>query len=253
MALRFSVITIFPELVAAFMACGIVRKACADGLANITTFNPRDFTADARRTVDDVSYGGGPGMVMKVAPLRAAVHAAKKTIGPGHVVYLSPQGQRLRQRDLSALLEHQHLILMAGRYEGVDERVLECDVDAEWSIGDYVLSGGELPALVLMDAMIRLIPGALGDAASAINESFAGGLLDYPHYTRPEVIDGQQVPPVLLSGNHQQIAEWRQRQAVTRTLERRPDLLEEAAVDSKVQALTRQIRAELDKKTEEEG
>ncbi|MGD9600560.1 MAG: tRNA (guanosine(37)-N1)-methyltransferase TrmD [Gammaproteobacteria bacterium] len=225
MAREFTVITLFPSLVEAYADIGLARKGRAAGLLEIHGLNPRDFAPDARRTVDDLPYGGGPGMVLQVAPLRAAIRAARARRPDSHVVYLSPQGRQLTQEALPDLLGFEHLVLLAGRYEGVDERILERDVDAEWSIGDYVLSGGELPALVIIDALIRLIPGVMGDAESAIAESFTTGLLDYPHYTRPEVIDGQAVPPVLLSGHHAEIAAWRLRESVRRTARRRPDLL----------------------------
>jgi tRNA (guanine37-N1)-methyltransferase len=245
---HFSLITLFPEIIDAYCAVGILRKARGAGLIEVTTINPRDFTYDERRTVDDVPYGGGPGMVMQVAPLRAAITAARASQPASHVVYLSPQGRQLRQSDVMRFLDHRHLILVAGRYEGIDERLVERDIDAEWSIGDYVLSGGELPALVLLDAIVRLIPGALGDSDSALQDSFEGSLLDHPHYTRPETIDGQRVPPVLLSGNHAAIAEWRRREAVFRTLVRRPDLLADATLDPHTQRLVREISEEISKK-----
>jgi tRNA (guanine37-N1)-methyltransferase len=224
----FTVITLFPELIEAFAKVGLARKARAQQLVEIETLNPRDFTHDARRTIDDVPYGGGPGMVMQVAPLRAAIKHARARRPAAQVIYLSPQGRRLQQSDLPTLLHCKELVLLAGRYEGVDERIIERDIDAEWSIGDYVLSGGELPAMVMLDALIRLIPGVMGAPESAAAESFVDGLLDFPHYTRPESIDGQTVPAVLLSGNHAEIAAWRLREAVRRTIARRPDMLAEA-------------------------
>lgn len=249
---RFNLITLFPELIQAYCACGIVRKALAAGHVEVSTLNPRDFTDDERRTVDDVTYGGGPGMVMQVTPLRRAIAAAKAT-DHAYVVYLSPQGRRLTQRDVINFLQYEHLILVAGRYEGVDERLLERDIDAQWSIGDYVLSGGELPALVLLDAIIRLIPGVLGDSESAQNESFMTPLLDHPHYTRPETVDGQAVPAVLLSGNHAAIATWRRRAAIMRTLERRPDLLSGADLDDETRRLVRELIVELSEKEPSKG
>lgn len=226
---RFTCITLFPDLIQAFRDTGIVRKARAGGLIDITTLNPRDFAADNRGTVDDAPYGGGPGMVMMARPLRQAVAAARSLHpGPSHVVYLSPQGRRLDERSLPLLAEHRHLVLLCGRYEGIDERVIEGDVDSEWSLGDFVLTGGEIPAMAVIDALTRRLEGALGDARSASEDSFATGLLDHPHYTRPEVIDGMTVPPVLLSGNHAAIAQWRRKQALGRTWRRRPDLLDEA-------------------------
>lgn len=241
----FSLITLFPELVDAFAAIGLARKARAAGLLDIEAISPRDFATDARRTVDDVPYGGGPGMVMQVAPLRRAIAVTRERLPGAHVIYLSPQGRTLRQELLPELLARPHLILVAGRYEGIDERLIAHDVDEEWSIGDYVLSGGELPALVLMDALIRLIPGVMGDPASAEAESFARGLLDFPHYTRPENIDGQAVPPVLLSGDHARIAEWRLRAAILRTALRRPDLLAQALSQPEISRRWAEISAEL--------
>jgi tRNA (guanine37-N1)-methyltransferase len=252
---RFSVITLFPELVEAYCACGIVRKARAAALVDIATLNPRDFAHDERRTVDDIPYGGGPGMVLQVSPLRRAITAAKAAhpSSSGHVVYLSPQGRRLTQRDVGEFRHYEHLILLAGRYEGIDERLIERDVDAEWSIGDYVLSGGELPALVLLDAIVRLIPGALGDAESAQRDSFMGPFLDHPHYTRPDTVDGQAVPAVLQSGNHRAIETWRRRAAVLRTLERRPDLLVGAELDDPTRKLVQELSVELSKKVPPKG
>ena len=240
----FSVITLFPELIHEFAKIGMVRKACAAGLATVVAINPRDFAQDARRTVDAAPYGGGPGMVMQVPPLRRAIAGARAAHPHAQVIYLSPQGRRLTQPDVRAFLTLPHLVLVAGRYEGVDERLLERDIDAEWSIGDYVLSGGELPALVLIEAIVRLIPGVLGDAESALSDSFCTALLDHPHYTRPECIDDQAVPPVLLSGDHAAIAAWRQREAVRRTLQRRPDLLACLNDDPALLALVRTIGRE---------
>lgn len=247
----FSLITLFPELVDVFAAIGLARKATAAGLARFEAVSPRDFASDARRTVDDVPYGGGPGMVMQVAPLRRAIAHCRERLPGAHVIYLSPQGRPLTQAALPGLLEHPHLVLVAGRYEGIDERLVEHDIDAEWSIGDYVLSGGELPALVLADALLRLIPGVMGDPASADAESFTHGLLDFPHYTRPEQIDGQQVPPVLLSGDHARIARWRLREAVRRTALRRPDMLTAALANPEIAAVWSEIAAESAQKTGE--
>jgi tRNA (guanine37-N1)-methyltransferase len=225
--MRFDVITIFPEMFAAFSESGITRRALDLGLIELKLWNPRDFTSDKHRTVDDRPYGGGPGMVMLYAPLKAAIdaaHADDARVAP--VVYLSPQGAQLKQRMVSAMQPLSRVILLAGRYEGIDERLIQSEVDFELSIGDYVLSGGELPAMVLMDALTRQIPGALGDAQSAEQDSFADGLLDCPHYTRPEEIAGQRIPEVLQSGNHAEIARWRAAEALARTQARRPDLLE---------------------------
>lgn len=249
----FTVITLFPELVEAFASVGLARKALAQRLVALDTLNPRDFATDARRTVDDVPYGGGPGMVMQVGPLRAAIERVRRESPDAHVIYLTPQGRRFEQRDCTELLTHRRLVLLAGRYEGIDERVIERDVDAEWSIGDYVLSGGELPALVLLDALIRLIPGVMGDPASAAADSFADGLLDFPHYTRPDLVDGQAVPEVLLSGNHARIAAWRLREAVRRTFQRRPDLLAVAPRTPEIDAILAELGAPDPQKSRGEG
>ena len=205
---------------------GIVRKACDLGLAVVEAVNPRDFTDDARRTVDDTPYGGGPGMVMLAEPLRRALDSIRGTGLPApHVVGLSPQGRRLDERGLTELGSHEHLVFLAGRYEGIDERVIERCVDSEWSLGDFVMSGGELAAMAIIDALVRRLPGALGDERSAVEDSFTDGLLDHPHYSRPELLDGMAVPAVLRSGNHAEIARWRRQQALGRTWIRRPDLL----------------------------
>ncbi len=204
---------------------GVSRRAHQNKLYDLTTWNPRDFTKDKHKTVDDRPYGGGPGMVMMYQPLKdtlSAIEAATKE--KPYVVYLSPQGAPLTQQKVTKLSQYRHLTLLCGRYEGVDERFIDSLVDEEISIGDFVVSGGELPAMMLMDAVIRLIPGALGHAQSAEQDSFTDGLLDCPHYTRPEVVDGMCVPDVLLSGNHGKIASWRQAQKQTRTQQRRPDL-----------------------------
>jgi tRNA (guanine37-N1)-methyltransferase len=201
------------------------------------TWNPRDYTQDRHGSVDDRPYGGGPGMVMQVQPLRDTLRAVRAEAGAAPVIYLSPQGQRLTQARVRELSGMAGLILLAGRYEGIDERVIDTEVDEELSIGDYVLSGGELPALVLMDAVTRLIPGALGDADSAQADSFMDGVLDYPHYTRPEEIDGSRVPAPLLGGNHAEIRRWRLKQALGRTWLRRPDLLLAVELDAERQSL----------------
>lgn len=225
--MRFDVITIFPEMFTAFSESGITRRALDLGLIELKLWNPRYFTRDKHRTVDDRPYGGGPGMVMLYAPLKAAIDAARADDDrAAPVVYLSPQGAPLKQRMVAAMQPLSRMILLAGRYEGIDERLIQSEVDLEVSIGDYVLSGGELPAMVLMDALTRQIPGALGDAQSAEQDSFTDGLLDCPHYTRPEEIAGQRIPEVLQSGNHAEIARWRAAEAQARTQARRPDLLE---------------------------
>lgn len=236
--MRIDVVTLFPELVQALTEYGIPRRAAERGLLQLETWNPRDFTRDRHRTVDDRPYGGGPGMVMLVEPLRDAIRAARQAAGePAPVIYLSPQGRRLDQAGVRELAQRPRLILVAGRYEGIDERLIEAEIDEEWSIGDYVLSGGELAAMVLVDAVTRLLPGALGDADSAGQDSFTEQLLDYPHYTRPEEVDGRRVPEVLLGGNHAEIERWRRQQALGRTWERRPDLLEGLDLDEERQRL----------------
>lgn len=218
--------SLFPEMFEAVSAYGITSRAARAGILELAFWNPRDFATDRHRTVDDRSYGGGPGMLMKVAPLRDAIDAARAKSGPDcKVAYLSPQGKRVNQQVLQELAQRERLILVAGRYEGIDERLLGMVIDEEYSIGDYVLSGGELAAMVLIDGITRLLPGAVGDPASVQRDSFCEGLLDYPQYTRPEVIDGLPVPAVLLSGNHNEIARWRLKQSLGKTLEKRPDLL----------------------------
>jgi len=225
--MRFDVVTLFPEMFQAMIGDGVTGRAFDKGLARLATWNPRDYTTDVHRTVDDRPYGGGPGMVMKVEPLQAAIEDARKAAAKNtRVVYLSPQGQRMDQPAVQRLAQRDGMILIAGRYEGIDERIIDRYVDEEWSIGDYVLSGGELPALVLMDAVLRLLPGVLGTADSAEQDSFTDGLLDCPHYTRPELIEDMPVPDVLKSGNHGAIRRWRLKQSLGRTWLRRPDLLE---------------------------
>ena len=227
MSIRFDVISLFPELIQAVTESGVTGRAVEQGLLQVEQWNPRDFTQDVHRTVDDRPYGGGPGMVMKYQPLWDCLQAVKQQApAEAKVIYLSPQGQRLDQAAVKRFATSSSLILLCGRYEGIDERFIEAAVDEEWSIGDYVLSGGELPAMVLMDAVARLIPGALGHEDSAEQDSFSAGLLDCPHYTRPEEIDGRAVPEVLSSGDHARIARWRHQQALKRTGERRPDLIE---------------------------
>ncbi|MGI2325084.1 MULTISPECIES: tRNA (guanosine(37)-N1)-methyltransferase TrmD [Methylococcus] len=224
--MRFDIVTLFPEMVRDAARYGVTGRALAAGKVSLEVWNPRDFTRDRHRTVDDRPYGGGPGMVMKVEPLRDAIRAAKGQATPGaRVVLMSPQGTRLDQAAVRRFAAAPGLILVAGRYEGVDERLIETEIDEEWSIGDYVLSGGELPALVVFDAVVRLLPGVLGDAESAEQESHAEGLLDHPHYTRPERVAGRDVPAVLQSGNHAAIGRWRLKQALGKTWLKRPDLL----------------------------
>lgn len=228
-AVKVALVTLFPEVIGSLVDYGITARAVRAGLIEIACFNPRDHALDRHRTVDDRPYGGGPGMVMRPEPLVAAIAAARAWTRDARVLYLSPQGQVLRHPAVVAMAAAgRDLILVAGRYEGIDERVIALEVDEEWSIGDYVLSGGELPALVLLDALIRQLPGALGDAESAAQDSFAAGVLDCPHYTRPPQYRGLAVPEVLLSGDHAAIARWRREQALARTRARRPDLLGEA-------------------------
>ncbi|MBI5919372.1 MAG: tRNA (guanosine(37)-N1)-methyltransferase TrmD [Nitrosomonadales bacterium] len=229
--MRFDVITLFPEMFDAITRYGVTRRAAEQGKFVLQAWNPRDFTTDNHRTVDDRPYGGGPGMVMLAEPLEKSINAAKVAqaasgLAKSRVIHLSPQGRPLTHAVVMELLARDEgLILLASRYEGVDERLLRQQVDEELSIGDYVLSGGELAAMVLVDSLVRQIPGVLGDAASAQQDSFVQGLLDCPHYTRPEVYNGEEVPDVLMSGHHAEIEKWRLKQSLGRTAERRPDLL----------------------------
>lgn len=225
--LRIGVISLFPEPVTTVTEYGVTGRAAERELISVRTWNPRDFARDRHRTVDDRAYGGGPGMVMRVEPLGETIRTARAALPAGSpTIYLSPQGQRLDQAMVERLAASPGLLLVSGRYEGIDERLLLREIDEEVSIGDYVLSGGELPAMVLIDAVARLQPGALGHAESASQDSFSSeGLLDYPHYTRPESVDGMDVPPVLLGGDHEAIRQWRLKQALGRTWQRRPDLL----------------------------
>jgi tRNA (guanine37-N1)-methyltransferase len=235
--MRIDVVTLFPEMIRQAAAYGIQGRAIQRGLLELETWNPRDYSEDRHAAVDDRPYGGGPGMVMQVQPLRAAIRAARSAGSAAPVIYLSPQGRRFDQQKALELAGLERLILVTGRYEGIDERIIEMEVDEELSIGDYVLSGGELPALVVLDAVTRLLPGALGDEDSAQNDSFMDVLLDFPHYTRPEEIDGKRVPDVLISGNHSLIDRWRRKQALGRTWQRRPDLLEALQLDAEQQEL----------------
>lgn len=236
--LQIGVISLFPEMFSAIVEQGITGRALKQSLYSIQCWNPRDFTEDKHRTVDDRPYGGGPGMVMKVEPLRAAIQAAKQVLGEdSKVIYLSPQGRQLAQEHVERLASSNKLIFIAGRYEGIDERLISAEVDEEWSIGDYVLSGGELAAMVMIDAIVRLLPGALGHEQSAEQDSFSSGLLDCPHYTRPEVLAGEPVPEVLLSGDHEKIRRWRLQQALGRTWQRRPELLADRMLSKEEEAL----------------
>ncbi len=235
--MRFDVITLFPEMFSA-LRHGVVGRALQRGLIELRCWNPRDYTRDAHRTVDDRPFGGGPGMVMKYQPLADALADARRAAPGARVACLSPQGRRLDQRAVDELAARgENLILVAGRYEGLDERFIETHVDEQWSIGDYVLSGGELPAMVLIDAVTRLLPGVLGHADSAAQDSFSAGLLDCPHYTRPEVVAGLAVPAVLTSGDHAAIRRWRLRESLGRTWRLRPDLLENRSLSDEERRL----------------
>lgn len=235
----FGVVTLFPEMFEAVKSFGVTGRAVRNGSIELQCWNPRDFTLDRHRTVDDRPYGGGPGMLMKVQPLRDAIHAAKAAAGGDEVsvIYLSPQGRRLDHNGVQELANRKKLILVAGRYEGIDERLIETEIDEEWSLGDFVLSGGELPAMTMIDAVSRLVPGVLGHQDSATEDSFSDGLLDCPHYTRPEQFDGMQVPGVLLGGNHEEIRRWRLKQQLGRTWKRRPELLDSLELTKEQQAL----------------
>lgn len=242
--MRFDIVTLFPDMVSDALKCGVTGRAIDKGIVDLRIWDPRDYTHDRHRTVDDRPYGGGPGMVMKVEPLRDVIHAARADSRvPARTVYLSPQGFLLNQDAVVRFSEFPRLILVTGRYEGVDERVIESEIDEEWSIGDYVLSGGELAALVVFDAVVRLLPGVLGHAESAVQDSHMAGLLDCPHYTRPEVVDGRRIPEVLTTGNHQAIRRWRLQQSLQRTLERRPDLLARVNLDEEQRALLEEFEA----------
>lgn len=243
--LAFDVITLFPEIFNAVTASGITRRALERKLWGLQCWNPRDFTEDNHRTVDDRPYGGGPGMVMLVEPLEKAIAAAKAKRGDGaKVIYFSPQGKPLTHERVLALAAGEGAILLCGRYEGVDERLIERCVDEEISLGDFVLSGGEIPALALIDACVRQLPGALNDAGSAVEDSFVAGLLDCAHYTRPEVYAGVQVPEVLMSGNHENIRRWRLKQALGRTWLRRPELLAARTLSKEEAKLLEEFRQE---------
>jgi len=245
--MRVDVITLFPELVEQVVSCGIVGRAAEQKLLELHCWNPRDYTRDRHRTVDDRPYGGGPGMLMKVQPLQDAINAVREQSRDARLVYLSPQGQLLTQQKLAQQLDLGSVIFLCGRYEGIDERLVQREVDEEWSIGDYVISGGELAAMVCIDGMTRLIPGALGHDDSAQQDSFSEGLLDYPHYTRPEEYLGDSVPAVLMNGNHREIEDWREQQALGRTWQRRPELLQRDLLDTRQQALLDEYIAEYER------
>lgn len=243
--MRVGVVSLFPEMFDVLGSGGITARAIERGLVRVERWNPRDYARDRHRTVDDRPYGGGPGMVMRVEPVHEAIAAAHAAIGAdARTIYLSPQGRRLDQAAVASFAASPGLILVCGRYEGIDERLLRTDIDEEWSLGDYVLSGGEFAALTVIDAVVRLLPGALGDADSAAQDSFAGGLLDCPHYTRPEVVGELRVPAVLLAGNHEQIRRWRLKQALGRTWLRRPDMLAAVRLDEEQQALLAEFQRE---------
>jgi len=242
--MRIDVITLFPELVGSVIEYGVVSRAAEQGLLQCHCWNPRDYTTDKHRTVDDRPYGGGPGMLMKVEPLLACIDAVRQQSPQAKLVYLSPQGSVLKQAQINKVAQQQNLILLCGRYEGIDERIIVQQVDEEWSIGDYVLSGGELAAMVCIDAITRQLPGALGCSDSAQQDSFSEGLLDCPHYTRPEQINGMKVPAVLLEGHHQKIQDWRDKQALGKTWRQRPDLLQQKELDARQQRLLQEFIAE---------
>jgi tRNA (guanine37-N1)-methyltransferase len=247
------VISLFPEMFDAITEFGVTGRAIRNGLIEFHKWNPRDFTHDRHRTVDDRPYGGGPGMLMMVQPLQDAIAAAKEAAeqngGKAKVIYLSPQGRKLDQAGVLELAQNDRLVFIAGRYEGIDERLIESVIDEEWSVGDYVLSGGELPAMNVIDAVARFVPGVLGHQQSAEQDSFSDGLLDCPHYTRPEVFESSEgaemsVPKVLLSGDHERIRQWRLYQSLKRTWTRRPELLTDLALTAEQQTMLNSIKKE---------
>ncbi len=235
--MNFTVITLFPEMVLNLSKFGVVGRALESNLASLGVLNPRDFSDDPNRRVDDRPYGGGPGMVMQFEPLQKTIHKAREQAEQSRVIYLSAQGNPLKHADVTRLSTYENLILLTGRYEGIDERIIEVEVDEEISIGDIVVSGGELPAMLMIDALIRHIPGALGHDESAHQDSFVDGLLDCPHYTRPESIQDLSVPKVLLGGDHQAIQKWREKQSLGRTFQRRPELLDQLDLSDEQKAL----------------
>ena len=243
--MKFDIVTIFPRMIEAGLAEGVVSRGIEQGLLDVAVHDLRNYTADRHRSVDDVPYGGGPGMVMKPEPLLRAVEDIRTTRGaPAAVILLSPQGRQFTQAEAGRLGRLGHVVLLCGRYEGMDERVRQLVATEELSVGDYVLSGGELPALIVVDAVSRLVPGVVGDGQSVEADSFSRGLLDYPHYTRPAEFAGLKVPDVLLSGHHAQVRRWRKKAALARTLERRPELLEQAALDGEERQLLDEILEE---------
>ena len=245
--MRIAVVTLFPEMIGDALAHGVVGRAIRDRVLGIECFDPRDYTDDVHRTVDDRPFGGGPGMVLKVEPLREAMRAAMAVMPAGsRRVYMGADGRQFDQSVARAALQWPGLVLLAGRYEGVDQRLIDGETDAQWSIGDYVLSGGELPALVVIDALARLLPGTLGSAESAGQESFSDGLLDWPHYTRPALLDGAAVPEVLTGGDHTAIGRWRLREALGRTWLRRPELLERRGMSELERTLLDEFKAKIE-------
>jgi len=245
--MRFDIVTLFPEMISEALRHGVTGRAIERGIVCCGLWNPRDFTDDRHRTVDDRPYGGGPGMVMKVEPLCRAIRAARDAAATKSlVIHLSPQGRVLDQAAVRRFAEQDRLVLVTSRYEGVDERVIELEVDEEWSIGDYVLSGGELPALAVFDAVTRLLPGVLGHEESSERESHTAGLLDHPHYTRPSEVRGLAVPAILFSGNHAAIERWRMKQSLGRTWLRRPDLIAGHRLDAEQQRLLEEFKQEFE-------
>ncbi|WP_305824586.1 tRNA (guanosine(37)-N1)-methyltransferase TrmD [Massilia brevitalea] len=253
--MQFDVVSLFPEMFAALTQSGVTRRAFEQERWGLTLWNPRDFTTDRHRTVDDRPYGGGPGMVMMAKPLEATINAAKarqveRGLPPPRVVFMSPQGKPLTHERVTALKDEPGLVILCGRYEAVDQRLLDRVVDEEISLGDFVLSGGELPAMALMDAVVRLLPGVLGDDASAVEDSFVNGLLDSPHYTRPEVYEDMPVPPVLMGGNHAEITKWRRQRMLEATLNKRPELLEQARQAGRLTAADEKFLATLSQESQ---
>lgn len=247
--MQLGIVTLFPEMFAAVTDHGISGRAVRSGLMNLELFNPRDYTTDKHRTVDDKPFGGGPGMLMKTEPLMASIAAARQAVAEkqkagekARVIYLSPQGQTLKQDSIIDLAQREGMVLLCGRYQGIDNRVLENEIDEEWSLGDFVISGGELAAMTLIDAMTRFQPGALGDEGSALEDSFSNGLLHSPEYTRPQSINGQDVPKVLLSGDHEAIRKWRLKQSLGATWLKRPDLLQAMSLEQEQEELLEQFK-----------
>ncbi|HXA99711.1 MAG TPA: tRNA (guanosine(37)-N1)-methyltransferase TrmD [Steroidobacteraceae bacterium] len=243
--MRIAVVSLFPQMIREALGHGVIGRAQERGVFAVDCFDPRDYTADAHRTVDDRPYGGGPGMVLMAPPVRSAIRAAAALLPPGSKrVYLGADGRKFEQSMAREACRWPGLVLVAGRYEGLDERLIEHEIDEEWSIGDYVLSGGELPALVVIDAIVRLMPGTLGSSESALQESFSDGLVDWPHYTRPQALDGHAVPAVLASGDHAAIYRWRLQQALGRTWLRRPELLELRGMSDEERELLEEFKIE---------